>query len=71
MTPAMALARCAGCCSAGVENGLSKRLLKGDVRTGDHIVVGYDPDGEGENKLTFDIIEQAPIPVELPLAQES
>jgi ATP-dependent Clp protease ATP-binding subunit ClpC len=52
-----------------VENELSKRLLKGDVKTGDHIVVGYDPDGEGENKLTFTIIEQAPIPVEMPMAQ--
>ena len=54
-----------------VENELSKRLLKGDVKTGDHIVVDYDPNGEGENKLTFTIIEQAPIPVELPLAQQS
>ena len=54
-----------------VENELSKRLLKGDVKTGDHIVVDYDPEGEGENKLTFTVIEQAPIPVELPLAQQS
>ncbi len=54
-----------------VENELSKRLLKGDVKTGDHIVVGFDPNGEGENKLTFTVIEQAPIPVELPLAQQS
>ena len=54
-----------------VENELSKRLLKGDVKTGDHIVVDYDPDAEGENKLTFTVIEQAPIPVELPLAQQS
>ena len=53
-----------------VENELSKRLLKGDVKTGDHIVVGFDPNGEGENKLTFTVIEQAPIPVELPLAQQ-
>ena len=54
-----------------VENELSKRLLKGDVKTGDHIVVGFDPNGEGENKLTFTVIEQAPIPVELPLTQQS
>ncbi|MFN8466992.1 MAG: AAA family ATPase, partial [Caldilineaceae bacterium] len=54
-----------------VENELSKRLLKGDVKTGDHIVVDYDPNAEGENKLTFTVIEQAPIPVELPLAQQS
>ncbi len=53
-----------------VENELSKRLLKGDVKTGDHIVVDYDPEAEGENKLTFTVIEQAPIPVELPLAQQ-
>jgi ATP-dependent Clp protease ATP-binding subunit ClpC len=54
-----------------VENELSKRLLKGDVKTGDHIVVDYDPESEGENKLTFTIIEQAPIPIELPLTQQS
>ena len=29
-----------------------------------------DPNLEGENKLTFEIIEQAPIPVELPMAQQ-
>jgi len=32
--------------------------------------VDYDPNQEGENKLTFHVIEQAPIPVELPLAQQ-
>jgi ATP-dependent Clp protease ATP-binding subunit ClpA len=53
-----------------VETELSKRLLKGDVRTGDHVVVDYDPNAEGENKLTFTLIEQAPIAVELPLGTE-
>ncbi len=49
-----------------VENELSKGLLKAEYKTGDHIVVGYDPDAEGENKLTFTIVEQAPIAIELP-----
>lgn len=49
-----------------VENELSKGLLKGDYKTGDHILVDYDPDAEGENKLTFTVVEQAPIAVELP-----
>ena len=49
-----------------VENELSKGLLKAEYRTGDHIVVGYDPEAEGENKLTFTIVEQAPITMELP-----
>jgi ATP-dependent Clp protease ATP-binding subunit ClpC len=51
-----------------VENELSKRLLKGEIRTGDHVVVDYNPDAEGENKLTFTVIEQAPIPVDLRVA---
>jgi ATP-dependent Clp protease ATP-binding subunit ClpC len=50
-----------------VENELSKRLLKGEYATGDHVVVDYDPDQEGENKLTFTQVEQAPIAVELPV----
>jgi ATP-dependent Clp protease ATP-binding subunit ClpC len=50
-----------------VENELSKRLLRGEYASGDHVVVDYDPQGEGENKLTFTKIEQAPIPVELPI----
>jgi len=52
-----------------VENELSKRLLKGELRTGDHVLVDYDPQAEGENKLTFTKVEQAPIPVELPVAK--
>jgi ATP-dependent Clp protease ATP-binding subunit ClpC len=54
-----------------VENELSKRLLKGEYATGDHVVVDYDPNAEGENKLTFSQIEQAPIPVELPIAADA
>ncbi|MCB0090915.1 MAG: AAA family ATPase, partial [Caldilineaceae bacterium] len=50
-----------------VENELSKGLLKGDYKTGDHVVVDYDPEAEGENKLVFQVTEQEPILVELPI----
>ncbi|MEM7125216.1 MAG: AAA family ATPase [Chloroflexota bacterium] len=53
-----------------VENALSVGLLKGDYQTGDHIVVDYDPEGEGESKLTFTVTEQAPIAIELPIGEE-
>jgi len=53
-----------------VENELSKRLLRGEYATGDHVVVDYDPDAEGESKLTFTKVAQAPIPVELPVHSE-
>jgi ATP-dependent Clp protease ATP-binding subunit ClpC len=53
-----------------VENELSKRLLKGEYATGDRVVVDYDPDQEGESKLTFTKIDQAPIPVELPVSSQ-
>jgi len=53
-----------------VENELSKRLLKGEYKTGDHVVIDYDPTLDGENKLTFVITEQAPIAVELPIPAE-
>ena len=53
-----------------VENELSKRLLKGELATGDHILVDYDPNAEGESKLTFKNVEQAGIPVELPVNAE-
>jgi ATP-dependent Clp protease ATP-binding subunit ClpC len=53
-----------------VENELSKRLLRGEYATGDHVVVDYDPDAEGENKLTFTKVTQAPIPVDLPVHRE-
>jgi ATP-dependent Clp protease ATP-binding subunit ClpC len=51
-----------------VENELSKRLLKGEYVSGDQVVVDYDPDLDGENKLTFTKLELAPIPIELPVA---
>ncbi len=50
-----------------VENELSKRLLKGEYATGDHVVVDYDAGLEGENKLTFTKAEQEPILVDLPI----
>lgn len=53
-----------------VENALSKGLLKGDYQTGDHILVDYDPEAEGEEKLTFTVVEQAPIAVELPIGND-
>ncbi|MCB9113836.1 MAG: AAA family ATPase [Caldilinea sp.] len=53
-----------------VENELSKRLLKGEYKTGDHVVVGYDPEGEGDSKLTFTLTEQAPIPVNFPVGSD-
>jgi ATP-dependent Clp protease ATP-binding subunit ClpC len=53
-----------------VENEMSKRLLKGEYKTGDHVVIEYDPTIEGENKLSFTVTEQAPIAVELPVPVE-
>jgi ATP-dependent Clp protease ATP-binding subunit ClpC len=54
-----------------VENELSKRLLRGEFQTGDHVVVDYDAEAEGENKLTFTRVEQAGIPVEFPVSAEA
>jgi ATP-dependent Clp protease ATP-binding subunit ClpA len=53
-----------------VENELSKRLLKGEYKTGDHVIVDYDPAAESDSKLVFYIAEQAPIAVELPVESE-
>ncbi len=53
-----------------VENELSKRLLQGEYKTGDHVVIDYNAEAEGENKLTFTIVEQAPFAVELPIPVE-
>lgn len=53
-----------------VENELSKRLLKGEYKTGDHVVVDYDPHADTDSKLVFHISEQAPIAVELPVESE-
>ncbi|MDQ3249192.1 MAG: AAA family ATPase, partial [Chloroflexota bacterium] len=54
-----------------VENELSKRLLQGEYATGDHVVVDYDANAEGENKLTFSKVAGAPILVELPVVAEA
>lgn len=54
-----------------VENELSKRLLKGEYATGDHIIVDYDANAEGESKLVFNLAEQAPIAVEFPVNAEA
>ena len=53
-----------------VENELSKRLLRGDYKTGDYVLVEFDDTAEGDSKLTFTLKEQAPIPIELPVASE-
>ena len=53
-----------------VENELSKRLLRGQYKTGDHVVVDYDPAATNDAKLSFHLAEQAPIAVELPVDAE-
>jgi ATP-dependent Clp protease ATP-binding subunit ClpC len=53
-----------------VENELSKRLLRGEYQTGDHIVVDYDENAGGDYKLAFNKAEQAPIAVELPVGKD-
>ncbi len=53
-----------------VENELSKRLLKGEYKTGDHVIVDYDPAAESDSKLVFHIAELAPIAVEMPVDSE-
>jgi ATP-dependent Clp protease ATP-binding subunit ClpC len=50
-----------------VENELSKRILKGEYATGDHVVVDYDADLETESKLTFTKADAEPILVDLPI----
>ena len=50
-----------------VENELSKRLLKGEYKTGDHVIIDYDPAAENDSKLTFQVTELAPIAVDLPV----
>ena len=54
-----------------VENELSKRLLASEIRTGDHILVDFDPDAGEKGELTFTKLEQAPIVVELPVAADT
>lgn len=47
-----------------VENELSKGLLVGAYRKGDHILIGYEPDQEGSRKLTFTAAPRAVVAVE-------
>ena len=54
-----------------IENELSKRLLRGEFKTGDLIQVDYDPAGEGDATLTFVLQEQAPIAVEFPINSDA
>ena len=53
-----------------VENELSKRLLRGEYQTGDHVRVDYDAAAPGESKLVFHLQEQEPIPVEFPVGTD-
>ncbi len=54
-----------------VENELSKRLLRGEYQTGDHVIVDYDPEAEDADvRLTFTKGEQEAIAVELPFASK-
>ena len=53
-----------------VENELSKRLLRGEYQTGDHVRVDYDATAPGESKLVFHLQEQEPIPVEFPVGTD-
>jgi ATP-dependent Clp protease ATP-binding subunit ClpC len=47
-----------------VENELSRRLLRGDYQTGDHVIVDYRENEDGEMALIFDRQEPEPIAVE-------
>jgi ATP-dependent Clp protease ATP-binding subunit ClpC len=50
-----------------VESPLSKRILQGEFKSGDHVLVDVDPEtGEG---LRFE--KQGPVPVELPIPAET
>jgi ATP-dependent Clp protease ATP-binding subunit ClpC len=54
-----------------VENELSKRLLRGEYQTGDHIIVDYDESvGQEAVKLSFTKGEPEAIAVELPFKRE-
>ena len=50
-----------------VENELSKRLLRGDLSTGDHVLIDYDADADVDHALTFTKVEQGPIAISLPV----
>ncbi len=47
-----------------VENELSRRLLRGEYQTGDHVIVDYRQTDEGKEELVFDRQEPEPIAVE-------
>ena len=47
-----------------VENELSKGLLVGAYRKGDHVLIGYDPEQAGNQKLTFTAAPRAAVEVE-------
>jgi ATP-dependent Clp protease ATP-binding subunit ClpC len=53
-----------------VETELSKRLLRGDLATGDHVIIDHDPSLEGDEVLTFTTVEQAPIAIDLPVENQ-
>jgi ATP-dependent Clp protease ATP-binding subunit ClpC len=53
-----------------VENELSKRLLRGDFATGDHVRIDHDPSAEGDAALSFAKVEQAPIAINLPVENQ-
>jgi ATP-dependent Clp protease ATP-binding subunit ClpC len=54
-----------------VENELSKRLLSGEIGTGDHVLVDLDNKADDSGALTFTKVEQAPIAVELPVKNDA
>jgi ATP-dependent Clp protease ATP-binding subunit ClpC len=51
-----------------VESPLSKRILKGEFESGDHVLVEVSSAEDGEPGLSFQ--KQEPIPVELPVRME-
>ncbi len=56
-----------------VESPLSKRLLKGEFRAGDTVLITVVPDEDtpGQTRLEFEREPEAPIPVELPIRTTS
>ncbi|MDW8316521.1 MAG: AAA family ATPase [Anaerolineae bacterium] len=52
-----------------VESPLSKKLLRGEIRSGDTVLITVAPDEEnpGQTRLEFERQPEAPIPVELPI----
>jgi ATP-dependent Clp protease ATP-binding subunit ClpC len=54
-----------------VENELSRRLLRGDYQTGDHIVVDWRENEEGAMELIFERQEPEPIAVEWSTSEAS